>query len=233
MSAAQIILAIVLGLVANEMFDLCPWLAVRLVALAARLQYGASPRAEERSEVFAAYINDRPGKLFKLLTALAFLAAGAVGGLRRRGSAPDLEVCERIGGGIVTIALGGLVYGIDPVTWPVQTTWSMTGGVILMLGGIVQVAIAYVDRPWYIVVRRVEMLACSVGLALGATGRVMTLSYSSLSTDFMPIMGLSGFALMSLLLGLTYVGEPDSFPSVARGCDSTQDGRRSEGDDPD
>jgi lipopolysaccharide/colanic/teichoic acid biosynthesis glycosyltransferase len=67
------VVAVIVGLVANEFTDICPWLAVRVVRWAARLRYPHAPeRAATRGEELAALINDRPGKLFKLLTALGF-----------------------------------------------------------------------------------------------------------------------------------------------------------------
>jgi hypothetical protein len=65
--------AIVLGLLVNECCELSPWVAVRLVRWAARLRYSDTPeRAAIRGEELTALVNDRPGKLFKLLTALGF-----------------------------------------------------------------------------------------------------------------------------------------------------------------
>jgi DNA-binding transcriptional MerR regulator len=65
--------AIVSGLLINECCDISPWLAVRLMRWAARLRYrGATERATVRSEELAALIQDRPGNLFKLLTAIGF-----------------------------------------------------------------------------------------------------------------------------------------------------------------
>jgi lipopolysaccharide/colanic/teichoic acid biosynthesis glycosyltransferase len=63
--------AVISGLLINEATDICPWLAIRLVRWAARRRYPHAPeRAATRSEELAAVINDRPGKLFKLFTAL-------------------------------------------------------------------------------------------------------------------------------------------------------------------
>ncbi|MFC3738867.1 hypothetical protein [Paractinoplanes deccanensis] len=71
------IIAVLLGLLVNEGCELSPWLALRLVRLSARLRYGKTSRAEVRAEEWSAYVNDRPGKLFKLFTAVGFFA-GAV-----------------------------------------------------------------------------------------------------------------------------------------------------------
>jgi lipopolysaccharide/colanic/teichoic acid biosynthesis glycosyltransferase len=69
----EIAFAIISGLLVNEITDVCPWLAVRLVRWAARLRYPHAPeRAAIRAVEHARVINDRPGKLFKLFTALGF-----------------------------------------------------------------------------------------------------------------------------------------------------------------
>jgi lipopolysaccharide/colanic/teichoic acid biosynthesis glycosyltransferase len=69
----EIAFAIISGLLVNEATDVCPWLALRLVRWAARLRYPHAPeRAAIRAVEHAAVINDRPGKLFKLFTALGF-----------------------------------------------------------------------------------------------------------------------------------------------------------------
>ncbi|MFC6016379.1 PH domain-containing protein [Plantactinospora solaniradicis] len=75
MSNVEVVLAIVLGLLVNELTDVSPWLARKLVAWSARLRYRDTSRAEVRAEELAAVINDRPGKLFKLGTGVRFLSA--------------------------------------------------------------------------------------------------------------------------------------------------------------
>ena len=74
MTRMEVVAAIVLGLLVNEATDICPWIAVRLVRWAAQLLYRRAPeRAAIRGEELAALINDRPGKLLKLFTALGFV----------------------------------------------------------------------------------------------------------------------------------------------------------------
>jgi lipopolysaccharide/colanic/teichoic acid biosynthesis glycosyltransferase len=69
----EVAFAIIFGLLVNEVTDICPWLATRLVRWAARLRYPHAPeRAATRAEELAALINDCPGNLFKLLTAVGF-----------------------------------------------------------------------------------------------------------------------------------------------------------------
>ncbi|MFI6182557.1 hypothetical protein ACIA8R_44010 [Nonomuraea sp. NPDC051191] len=83
MSGAEIVLGVLLGLIANEMCDVSPWLARKLVASAAHLQYRDPARAAMRAEELEALVNERPGKLFKLATALAFVAGALIAQLRR------------------------------------------------------------------------------------------------------------------------------------------------------
>lgn len=55
-----------------------PWIARVLVAWSSRLRYADRTRAQGRAEELAALINDRPGKLLKLLTALGFVFVGLI-----------------------------------------------------------------------------------------------------------------------------------------------------------
>jgi hypothetical protein len=84
----EMVAAVVLGLLVNEATDICPWIAVRLVRWAAQLLYRRAPeRAAIRAEELAALVNDRPGKLLKLFTALGFvLHALLAAGFGRRSS---------------------------------------------------------------------------------------------------------------------------------------------------
>jgi DNA-binding transcriptional MerR regulator/DNA-binding PadR family transcriptional regulator len=85
----EMVFAIVSGLLVNECCDISPWVAVPLMRWATRLRYrGAAERASVRGEELAALIQDRPGNLFKLLTAFGFtLHAVLVAALR---SAPGV-----------------------------------------------------------------------------------------------------------------------------------------------
>ncbi|MGV9309788.1 hypothetical protein ACWDLG_41035 [Nonomuraea sp. NPDC003727] len=76
MSGWEIIFAFVAGLIVNEMCDVSPWLAKRLVRWSAYLRYRDSIRAQVRAEELIALIDSRPGKLLKLFTAIGFLGAG-------------------------------------------------------------------------------------------------------------------------------------------------------------
>ena len=65
------------GLVANEVFQLSGWAAQKLVRWSARIRYEDPERAEIRAEELASVIKDRPGELFKLITAICFVLVAA------------------------------------------------------------------------------------------------------------------------------------------------------------
>lgn len=73
MTTRDTLLTIVLGLLVNECFEVSPWAARRLIRWAARCRYANPARAHVRAEELTALIDTRPGKLFKLGTALAFV----------------------------------------------------------------------------------------------------------------------------------------------------------------
>ncbi len=80
---AGILLGIVAGLLANELCEFSPWCARKLVRWSAFRQYTDRNRAEMRAQEWTAVINDRPGNLFKLITALNFTAAAVIVSGRR------------------------------------------------------------------------------------------------------------------------------------------------------
>jgi AcrR family transcriptional regulator len=73
MTALEILMGIALGLLVNECCDVSPWLARKFVRWSAHRRYVDQCRAETRAEELVALIDDRPGKLFKLITALGFV----------------------------------------------------------------------------------------------------------------------------------------------------------------
>lgn len=83
MSSIQILLAILIGLAVNEFCDVSPWAARKLVRWSAYRRYTDPTRAGVRADELAALINDRPGNLFKLLTALSFVAGATATAGRR------------------------------------------------------------------------------------------------------------------------------------------------------
>jgi hypothetical protein len=95
----ELLIAIISGLAVNECCDLSPALARVIVRWSARRHYRNPARAAERAEELAAYINDRPGKLFKLIVAVHFAAAALVTCRELRGStltAPSFQPARSV-----------------------------------------------------------------------------------------------------------------------------------------
>jgi hypothetical protein len=78
MTTAQILLGLLIGLAGNECSDVSRWLARKLIRWSAHRHYAPPARAELRSEELTAYIDDCPGNLFKLITALGFAAVAVL-----------------------------------------------------------------------------------------------------------------------------------------------------------
>ena len=72
MAIKEIILSIIMGLIVNECGEVSSWAAYKLVSWAAYHKYVPRDHAELRAEEFRNYIKERPGELFKLITALSF-----------------------------------------------------------------------------------------------------------------------------------------------------------------
>jgi hypothetical protein len=86
-----ILLGIVTGLLANELCEFGPWCARKLVRWSAFRRYTDTSRAKMRAEELESVINERPGNIFKLITAVSF-AVGAVIVCVRRTVAPGSDV---------------------------------------------------------------------------------------------------------------------------------------------
>jgi hypothetical protein len=79
----EVLVAVLTGLAVNEFCEVSPWAARTLVRWSARHRYDDPARAAIRVEELAGLIDDRPGKLFKLLTALGFVAIAIAAEVRR------------------------------------------------------------------------------------------------------------------------------------------------------
>lgn len=81
----SIVISVVVGLAINEYADFAPWGARKLAGRAARRMYADNAeRAKIRAEEWAAVIDDRPGKLFKLASALCYSIAAEFVVVHRR-----------------------------------------------------------------------------------------------------------------------------------------------------
>nr|WP_236051734.1 hypothetical protein [Nonomuraea cypriaca] len=72
------IVMLIIGVLVAEGTEVAPWLAKRLACWSTKLRYTDPKRAVIRAEELAAVIDARPGKLFKLITALLFVAQGCL-----------------------------------------------------------------------------------------------------------------------------------------------------------
>jgi hypothetical protein len=72
---SAVVIAVILGLLVNEMCDLSPWLANRLAKWAAHRWTSDPAAGDAYAEEWASVIHERPGKLFKLMTAAGFACA--------------------------------------------------------------------------------------------------------------------------------------------------------------
>ncbi|KAA9375200.1 hypothetical protein F5972_27875 [Microbispora cellulosiformans] len=95
MSNAEIVLGILLGLVVNEFCDVSPWLARIVIRWSADIRYKNAPRQQMRADELVALIEERPGKLFKLLTAAGFLVS-AIFHVSYHGSSRQIKVLAYI-----------------------------------------------------------------------------------------------------------------------------------------
>ncbi|MEH0937744.1 hypothetical protein [Micromonospora psammae] len=144
MNGWEILASFIFGLLVNEMTDVSPWAARKLVRWAAYRWTPDADIAAGYAEEWSAIIDERPGKLLKLITAVQF-TVGAVGraaprmllDARRR---TKLSVRDsRVGDAISDIAAGtGL--GLAALSWsgPPATVGTValvvSGGVTLMAG---------------------------------------------------------------------------------------------------
>jgi hypothetical protein len=72
----EIVVSALIGLLLAECFEVCPWLAARIIPVAARLWTRDPERREIYAEAWQAVIDERPGKLLKLASALGFVVGG-------------------------------------------------------------------------------------------------------------------------------------------------------------
>jgi hypothetical protein len=74
-STLSLIWGVCSALAVNECCELSPWAAQKIARWSAHLRYTDADRAKVRAEELAALVDGRPGKLFKLITAVGFGAA--------------------------------------------------------------------------------------------------------------------------------------------------------------
>ncbi|GAB3946812.1 hypothetical protein [Micromonospora vulcania] len=130
MNRWELVVGVILGLLVNEMTDLSPWAARRLVRWAA-YQWTSDPDvAAGYAEEWAAIIDERPGKLFKLLTAIQF----CVGATKRATPRIFIPLRERVLRSLSGAGLGSYAVAVACV--------GFAGGVV---GGGVAVYLGQID----------------------------------------------------------------------------------------
>lgn len=92
-----------LALAANECCELSPWAAEKIARWSARLRYSDPSRAEVRAEELAALVEDRPGKLLKLITALSFAGAAVHAWMLRAVASLPVTVVSASPGSVVAL----------------------------------------------------------------------------------------------------------------------------------
>ncbi|HET9254962.1 MAG TPA: hypothetical protein VFO16_07135 [Pseudonocardiaceae bacterium] len=102
-------MAVLLGLVTAEFSELSPWLAQKLIRWAARVRYPT------RVEELSALIADRPGKLFKLVTASGFVCAALAYRITHRKATPARSVTTRLGIGFLSALVSGALLASEMI----------------------------------------------------------------------------------------------------------------------
>ena len=98
-----LVAAVVLGLIIKECGELSPWLAQKLVRWAARVRYPT------RVEELSALIAERPGKLFKLVTAAGFVCAALTYRVTHRKTVPVHSATSRFWIGLGSALVAGVL----------------------------------------------------------------------------------------------------------------------------
>ncbi|MFD6697460.1 hypothetical protein ACGFI5_00270 [Micromonospora tulbaghiae] len=121
MSAWEIAVSVVFGLAVNELCELSPWLARRLLPFAARMWTRDAESRAAYAEEWQAIIEDRPGKLFKLATAFTFLVGGAWRSAPRLASRWSAQhpVRRLISSVLITTSTFVIMFGFGMSSWPI------------------------------------------------------------------------------------------------------------------
>jgi hypothetical protein len=119
MTMWAVILSVLLGLAVNESCDLSPWAAKKITRWSARLRNDDSERAQIRSEEWLAVIEDVPGKLFKLITALCFAADALRVWARRAVARLSADVPVVSSGGTVAVKKAAIAVAAGAVAFAV------------------------------------------------------------------------------------------------------------------
>ncbi|MFT7841480.1 hypothetical protein Q5530_35550 [Saccharothrix sp. BKS2] len=153
-------LSVVLGLAINECGELSPWLARRLVRWAAGVRYPG------RAEELEALVDERPGKLFKLFTALGFAGAAATHRVGRCLSRPDpaagLGLVDHLRATAVSGPLAGLIWMLLYVAVPERSLALSEAVAPALIWGVLTAAVLSAVPPVRLGVA-LGFFACLVG----------------------------------------------------------------------
>ncbi|MEV0676340.1 hypothetical protein AB0I60_07420 [Actinosynnema sp. NPDC050436] len=201
----NVVMGISLGLVANEVGEVSPWLARRLVRWAAEIRYPG------RAEEFEAVINDRPGKLFKLATAVGFACAALTYRLTRRRSALRWSTTGKALLWLGCSALAGVLFGVQATALSAEgelfVFMSATGAVMAL--PMLRVRLV---RP----LRGLALGFLLVGTVLSAVA-VFGLNNTFLKLALVPASTFLSFVLLLMALRTASVGERLVVPFLVAG----------------
>lgn len=180
-----LIVAIILGLVINECGEVSPWLADKIVTWAARIRWPDSVEEKRR------HVIDRPGKLFKLITACGLGVAALSHLLGRRRQQPHLALAARFRIGLASALLaGGLA-----ASAPFIAAAIADGGGFLYMRTAVQWAV--IGGAWAFVGSIVEFLSASrLSTVLATSG------FTSLGAAVYLLLGSREFDAGQLAVGI-------------------------------
>lgn len=118
-----VLFAVLVGLAVNETSDMCSWMAAQLARWAARTWCDDEDLGMEYAEEWAAVVEERPGKLLKLFTAIGFALAAVVATERRAvGRRGQPAILLRLFVGAVAVcaigSVGVVVVASGQPAWP-------------------------------------------------------------------------------------------------------------------
>ncbi|MGH3871812.1 MAG: hypothetical protein ACRDSR_09930 [Pseudonocardiaceae bacterium] len=192
-----LVVAVVLGLVISEFSELSPWLAQKLIHWAARVRYPT------RVEELSALIAERPGRLFKLVTASVFACAALTYRVTHRKTVPVHSVTSRfwIRFGSA-LAAGALLIGEYQLAFAIFDHVNGHSGASMGLFYIISAGTiaAFATAAEFLVPSRLPAgwATAVVSSALFLTYDVVTMPYSEVNVEFLitagGIAGVAGAA---------------------------------------
>lgn len=125
-----LVVAVALGLVIGEFSELSPWMAHKLIRWAARVRYPT------RVEELSALIAERPGKLFKLVTASGFACAALTYRVTHRKTVPVRSMTSRFWIGLGSALVTGVLLIGEVLLAGAVANATVELSVVIILGAI-------------------------------------------------------------------------------------------------